>query len=186
MGNGLLIRTAQIKTRQWSSFLLSFPLLFSPFPTFFCLSSCLSCSCHPPPSPPTSPPLALLAPAFFHICKRTKRMFLHLFEGFFSFCFVLVCCGAWNITCSLLLIRCAFTGVTSEVAMQVASASTSIYSVFHIAYFCTKHFASWVQKRAEWVHAKKYSNKIAPSTKTRSQDSQLSITSENDWVTLAC
>lgn len=31
MGNGLLIRPAQIKTGDWSSFLLSYPLLFSSF-----------------------------------------------------------------------------------------------------------------------------------------------------------
>lgn len=33
MGNGLLIRPAQIKTGEWSSFLLPLPLLSSPFPT---------------------------------------------------------------------------------------------------------------------------------------------------------
>lgn len=44
MGNGLLIRTAQIKTRQWSSFLLSFPSFSLHFPpSTACLPVCPAC-----------------------------------------------------------------------------------------------------------------------------------------------
>lgn len=49
MGNGLLIRTAQIKTRQWSSFLLSFPSFSLHFPpSSACLPVCPVCVMPPP------------------------------------------------------------------------------------------------------------------------------------------
>lgn len=61
-------------------FLALFPLLFSPFPTFFCLSSCLSCLCRPPPPPfCSSLPLSCLPQRRKSVCiYRVYEEFLIL------------------------------------------------------------------------------------------------------------
>lgn len=59
-------------------FLALFPLLFSPFPTFFCLSSCLSCLCHLPP-PTSSAPLSLSLLSFTP--TKEKKVFACIRES---------------------------------------------------------------------------------------------------------
>lgn len=78
MGNGLLIRTAQIKTRQWSSFLLSFPSFSLHFPpSSACLPVCPACVISPPPT--SSAPLSLSLLSFTP--TKEKKVFACIRES---------------------------------------------------------------------------------------------------------